>query len=148
MIYNTFIIKFVSTTQYYRWWEKETERRAEQFTKHTRTPKRQWNKQETLTWLYQRFLMYNVRSVLIAILRAKNNQTTPFKYKIDNGCGSNVIPINKFKALFPITQIAYLSMYIDKKVVLHEYNNPWIKQVSICNETIIILAMSFNTTSL
>ena len=66
------------------------------------------------------FNFHSIRSVIIAKLRTKSNQTiTMYKYKIDTGNAGKLIPIKMFKVLFPNTKIANLSPLIRKWCYIH-----------------------------
>ena len=48
------------------------------------------------------------------------------------------MPINMYKMLFPHTNVNKLNKSINRKIVLHAYNNSCIPQMGICKVIIII----------
>ena len=68
--------------------------------------------------------LHSIRSGLVAKLKTRICQETAIlDYKIDTGSNGNLTPINMFQTLFQETLIAELDEYINRKVVLHAYND-------------------------
>ena len=59
------------------------------------------------------------------------------EFKLNRGRDDYLTPLRRYKRLFPQTNINELSKSIDKKLVLHAYNNPCISQIGICHILII-----------
>ena len=79
-----------------------------------------------------------MRSVVVAKLKTRINQTsTVFEYKIDTGSGVNLVSIKMFKTLFLNTEVTELNKSVDKRIVLHVYNNSCIPEMAICKGFII-----------
>ena len=79
-------------------------------------------------------VFHNARSVIIAKLKPKSNQTREtYNYNTDTGSDSNLMPIRINKTLLLYRNIAKLNMSTDQNNVLCTYNNPCIPQMGICS---------------
>ena len=85
------------------------------------------------------FNFYSFRSVIIEDENKNSQKGDTCKYKIDTGSDGNLMPIRKYKLLFPHTNLNELNTSINRKIVLHPYNNlsiPNMGRVALINKGI------------
>ena len=66
-----------------------------------------------------------------------------YKYKIDTNTDGNFMLIKMFKTIFPHTKITYVNNTMDRKIILHDYNNSCVPQMGVCRVTIINKGIEF-----